>query len=141
MSADGSNLVVPGPGPAPVNSSGPDFEARPRLSLQSLPVPPELRAMFPPGVYLAVYRLGQCDIVVTRARPAAGRRARYRLTVSHRDRHPTWDELAEARYRILGAVPWMAIYLPPKDDYVNKHRNVFHMVECDDPWVGGPERW
>lgn len=38
-------------------------------------------------------------------------------------------EIATARYRLLGDVEEMAMYLPPLSEYVNLHPHTFHLYE------------
>jgi hypothetical protein len=57
---------------------------------------------------------------------------RWHLSMSHPSRYPTWDELKEARYRLLPDEIYMAQLLPPKADYVNLHENCFHLHELRD---------
>jgi hypothetical protein len=57
---------------------------------------------------------------------------RYHLSVSCRDRYPTYDEIADARYDLLPkSVRDMAMVLPHPDDYVNLG-DVFHLWEVFD---------
>lgn len=53
---------------------------------------------------------------------------RWHLTISCADRHPTWDELKTARYRICGPDITMAMITPPVERYVNipSQDHVFH---------------
>lgn len=54
----------------------------------------------------------------------------WHLSISHRDRYPTWDEIKDARYALLPNDAMIAMMLPPKDEYVNLHPNCFHLWEC-----------
>lgn len=63
----------------------------------------------------------------------------FHLSISHqpqgqrsRPRYPTWDEIAEARYRFCPAEVTMAMLLPPLDDYVALHDTAFHLHELPD---------
>jgi hypothetical protein len=65
----------------------------------------------------------------------------WHLSISHRKnllgpdgrnlpgRYPSWDEIAEARYRFCPDEVTMAMLLPPKDEYVNVHPTTFHLWE------------
>lgn len=67
----------------------------------------------------------------------------WHLSISHRSnllgpngrhppgRYPTWDEIAEARYRFCPSDITMAMLLPPKDEYVNLHETTFHLWQID----------
>lgn len=60
------------------------------------------------------------------------------MSISHRidtrqgpkpGRYPTWDEIKEARYKFCPDEVTMAMYLPPKSEYVNVHETTFHLWE------------
>ena len=57
----------------------------------------------------------------------------WHLSISHRlndltpGRYPTWDEIAEARYRFIPDQVTMAMLLPPREEYVNIHPTTFHL--------------
>lgn len=70
-----------------------------------------------------LYRMGACRIIVSEE-PSG-----WHLSISCANRDPTWQEIATARYRLLGAVREMAMFLPPLDDYVNMHQHTFHLYE------------
>ena len=61
----------------------------------------------------------------------------WHLSISHRTnemrprpkRYPTWDEIADARYRFVPDEVTMAMLLPPRDQYVNLHATTFHLHE------------
>ncbi len=76
--------------------------------------------------YLRTYRLGECTVIVTREFD------RWHLSIAHESRYPSWDEIAEARYRIIPDDVTMGLLLPPKAEYVNIHRNCFQIVEVVD---------
>lgn len=104
----------------------PSYTERRPLTLRELPPPPQLsRSLLADGQnsYLRVYRLGECAVIVTK------QYGRWHLSITGPDRLPTWDEVAEARYRILPAEITAAMILPPKDLYVNIHPNCFQLVE------------
>ena len=71
-----------------------------------------------------VYYMAGCRIIVTDD-PGQG----WHLSISRRDRDPSWGEIATARYRLLADVPEMAMFLPPLDEYVNLHPFTFHLHE------------
>lgn len=58
-----------------------------------------------------------------------GWQGRWHLSASRDDRLPTWDELHDARYALLPDSATMAMILPPKSEYVNKHEYCFHLWE------------
>jgi hypothetical protein len=53
----------------------------------------------------------------------------WHLSISRRDRDPTWGEIATARYRLLPHVAEMKMILPPLDEYLNLHPHTFHLFE------------
>lgn len=65
----------------------------------------------------------------------------FHLSISHRvrdhlvadkwvpGRYPTWDEVVEARYEFCPKDMTMAMFLPPKEEYVNVHETTFHLWE------------
>ena len=57
---------------------------------------------------------------------------RTHLSVSCKDRYPTWEELKEVRYQLGPKDKAMAIIFPPKKLFVNFHENTFHIWEIDD---------
>jgi len=85
----------------------------------------------PPMPYRCVERSAyQCDnltIIVTRDVLPDG--LRWHLSISHPGRYPTWDEIRDARYALLPDQCTMAMLLPPKAQYVNLHKNCFHLHE------------
>lgn len=57
--------------------------------------------------------------------------AKWHLSISRKDRYPTWDEIKDARYAFLPGIKYMAQILPPENEYVNIHNNCFHLWELD----------
>jgi hypothetical protein len=74
------------------------------------------------------YTAGDCGIIVSRE-PAGEH-----LSISCPDRHPTWDEIKTARYRLLPLELTFGMLLPPPEEYVNvpEHDHVFHLWEVED---------
>lgn len=58
---------------------------------------------------------------------------RWHMSISCKDRDPTWDEIATARYRLIPDRVTMAMLLPPMREYVNLHDHVFHLHEMLEP--------
>lgn len=56
---------------------------------------------------------------------------RWHLSISHPKRHPTWDEISEARYSLLPNNITVALLLPPRREYVNVHEHCFHLYEIE----------
>lgn len=61
----------------------------------------------------------------------------HHLSISHRYRYPTWDEIYQARYDLLPDDVTFAIFLPRKSQYVNIHPNCFHLYEVKDQEIPG----
>jgi hypothetical protein len=61
----------------------------------------------------------------------------WHLSISHAGhngkltRYPTWDEIADARYRLLPDPVTMALILPPPGEYVALHDTTFHLHEIE----------
>ena len=55
----------------------------------------------------------------------------YTLSVSHPSRYPTWDEVTEARYRLIPDKIEMAMPLPPRAEYLNIHPYMFNLFEVE----------
>lgn len=59
----------------------------------------------------------------------------WHLSISHRTNHhpprpgryPTWDEIADARDRLLPADVGFVMHLPAADDYLAVHPTTFHL--------------
>jgi len=60
---------------------------------------------------------------------------RWHMSISRQDRYPSWDEIADARYDLLPNALSMAMFLPPREKYVNCMNFCFHLWEAHDPWL------
>lgn len=56
---------------------------------------------------------------------------KWHLSISHRNRLPTYEELKEARYKYLPDVKYMAQIFPPKGEFVNVCETCLHLWEID----------
>lgn len=83
---------------------------------------------------LHAFSMGECNIILGREPVGPDEVPRWHLTISCPDRHPTWDEIKTARYRICGPDTVMAMVLPPTADYVNvaTQDHVMQLWEIDD---------
>ncbi len=54
-------------------------------------------------------------------------------SVSRRDRYPTWEEILAVKEFIFGDVDCMMI-MPKKENYVNVHKNCFHIWQTPEEW-------
>jgi hypothetical protein len=103
----------------------PSFRNREPLPLLELDAAPLV--MFP-NTPVRVWQLGECSVVVTH-----NNGTEWHLSIAHPLRYPYWDEIAEARYRLLPPGITMAILLPPEENWVNIHPNCFQMNEVHAP--------
>lgn len=108
---------------APV-SRGPDAD-RIELAVRELPPSRWDQETFitPRNSYLRRYAIGECSVIVTRED------GKWHLSIAHRRRLPTWDEISVARYRVLPDAVTMGMILPPRSEYVNLHQFCFQLHE------------
>jgi hypothetical protein len=105
----------------------PSFQEKPPSKFYEIPAPDSMGHLVNgSNSYLRCYVLGECTVIVTKEF------GRWHASISHRTRYPTWDEIAEARYRILPGDITAAMLLPPKSEYVNYNENCFQIVEVRD---------
>lgn len=57
---------------------------------------------------------------------------RWHLSVSHAKRNPTWEEIRDLRYALVPDETMMAMFLPPRVQYVNAHKYCFHLYEVEE---------
>lgn len=60
----------------------------------------------------------------------------WHMSISHPRRYPTWDEIADARYRFIPDHVTMAMLLPPRSEYVNLHETCMHLHQISGPMPG-----
>ena len=84
------------------------------------PTPTKLADLLHGAEDVFYFEFGEATVILSRQDD--GRGMRWHLSVSCPDRHPTWDEIKTARYRLLGPDVVMAMILPRADDYVNVAR-------------------
>jgi hypothetical protein len=121
------------PGPIP-GTHEPGFAEQPIVEAA---VPDYVRASVhgDQELELHIFRMGDCSIILGHEPAGAAGEYRWHLTISCPDRHPTWDEIKTARYRLLGPNLAAAMILPPAELYVNvpAQDHVFQLWEIDDP--------
>ncbi len=78
------------------------------------------------GTVATVYIMGECRILVSKDMGL------WHLSISCQDRYPTWDEIKKSRYDLMPDQITMGMLLPPRDQYVNCHKNTFHLWEIQD---------
>jgi hypothetical protein len=86
---------------------------------------------------LRLFRFGDCNIMLAREPVGPNLTYLWHLSISCLDRHPTWDEIKTARYRLLPGDLCFGMLLPPAGLYVNlsAQDHVFHLWEITDPRV------
>lgn len=55
------------------------------------------------------------------------------VSIAHEHRYPTWNEILEIKDIFFGDVDVMMI-IPKKEDYVNIHKNCFHLWQTPESW-------
>ena len=70
-----------------------------------------------------------CCVIFSHEPLGPGGELRWHLSISHPKRYPHWDEIRDARYAFIPDGVTMAMLLPPQSEYVNVHRNCFHLYE------------
>lgn len=103
---------------------GPGLAQR-RSARSSVPIPwREAKAdlPLPPGDH-RLFMAGQLRLIVS-LEPIG-----WHLSISHPRRYPTWDEIADARYRFIPDNATMAMLLPPRGEYVNIHETCLHLYQ------------
>lgn len=81
------------------------------------------------------FEMGECTILLSRDPAGVDGERLWHLTISCPERHPTWDEIKTARYRLLPLDLTFAMLLPPPEHYVNlpEQDHVFQLWESMDP--------
>lgn len=81
------------------------------------------------GVAVRAYTKGPCRVLVSHE--PHGAKLRWHLSISCANRYPGWEEIKDARYSLLPFGLTFAQILPPPHEYMNLHRNCFHLWEID----------
>jgi hypothetical protein len=112
----------------PLNPHGPDADVRAASTLREIPT--NLDDIIHMGLVGADtvrrYWLGECSVIVSHTKEFG-----WHLSIANGRRYPTWDEISEARYRLLPDAVTMAMLLPPRAEFVNIHRFVFQLTELE----------
>ena len=85
---------------------------------------------------------GHLTVIVGREPHGPAGRLAYHLSISHRLNHilnsmgvpvpgrlPKWEEIVEARYEFCPNEVYMAMILPPMEEYINLHPTTMHLYE------------
>lgn len=104
------------------------YEEKKPLTLKEVPVDPRVEASLidARNTYVRAYELGECSVLVTKEGGS------WHVSIAHPRRYPTWDEVAEARYRLVPDDVTLAMLLPPRELYVNLHKNCFQMIQVEE---------
>jgi len=80
------------------------------------------------------YTVNHCTVIISKeeVKERGILVPRWHMSISRKDRYPSWGEIRRARYKLLPDNVTMAMLLPPQDQYVNLHTNCFHLWEIDD---------
>ena len=83
---------------------------------------------------LKLYTMGVCSIFVGQEPAGKNHELLWHLTISTPSRHPTWDEIKVARYRLLPLDICVGVLLPQPEYYVNlpEQDHVFQIWEVKD---------
>jgi len=98
---------------------------------QSIPVPAVMRSLLHHTTAAFERQVHDGYLHVLVAHEPKG----WHLSISHEGRfgrlgrYPTWDDIADARYKFLPDEVTMAMLLPPRSQYVNLHDTTFHLHE------------
>jgi hypothetical protein len=57
------------------------------------------------------------------------------VSLSCRNRFPTWDELLAVRYEFFLETDEVIQIFPPKKEYINHHKYALHLWHCNDRTV------
>lgn len=114
----------------------PGFREQPIVEIARDAAFMRMREMIAQGteIKLHAFTMGECNILLGHEPGGVNGEMRWHLTISCPDRHPTWDEIKTARYRLLGPDTVMAMILPPAADYVNvvSQDHVMQLWEIED---------
>lgn len=96
--------------------------------------------VYGPCPKLECYIKGDCRVILAEepwgGSPVDHTRHRTHLSISCQFRLPTWDEVKDARYSLMGLGLQVAMMLPPSNEYINVHNYCFHLYEIPDPRIG-----
>jgi len=100
------------------------------LPLTPFRLPKEIAKGLPPGT--RAFKLGECGVFVSRDQIEVVYPPRWHLSISHESRYPTWEEIGQARDRLLPDDTFMCIPFPPREHWLSIHPNCFHLWEFRD---------
>lgn len=102
---------------------------------KQIPIPVQMKEAQKRGLLeqdLAIYKKGDFTCMV-----GTMPNGKKHLSISHPWRVVTWEEIKDARYEFIIGKRYMAMILPPLDEYVNLHQNCWHLheVEPEEGWT------
>jgi hypothetical protein len=104
----------------------PDADIEPQLPLNKMPDHPQLTS-WAGDAWIGAWKLGECTVIVTKEFGL------WHLSISNPDRDPTWNEISQARYRLIPDDHYIVMVLSPRRDYVNVNKHCFQLVEIEKP--------
>ena len=78
------------------------------------------------------YLMGECGIFVSLEPLEKVYPKRWHLSISCKDRFPTWEEIGMARDQLIPPEVFMCIPFPPRAHWLSIHPNVFHLWQFRD---------
>ncbi len=103
------------------------------MHLTKQPIPPEIKGLIMKGILpekTEVYLLDYNTVIFSKE--PWKKKERLHASISHPFRLPTWEEVKYIRYKLFPDEMYVAQVLPPKKEYVDMHKNCFHMYEMFD---------
>lgn len=76
------------------------------------------------------YRMGACFIILSP--PVVEFNMGWHMSISCKNRYPTWDEVAQARYCLIPDELTMVMHLPPRSEYISVHQFCFQLRQLMD---------
>jgi len=89
---------------------------------RQIPAPDFMQQVAPTTAWVK----GPCRVLYTMMEPHFGSLWCH-ASIACTDRYPTWDEILDARYTFFTEDDEVFQYLPPKREYLNLHKNCFHL--------------
>ncbi len=56
------------------------------------------------------------------------------VSISKEYDYPCWDEILDIKLELFGDQKDAVMIIPKKENYVNIHKNCFHLWESPEPW-------
>jgi hypothetical protein len=92
----------------------------------------KLRRINSPVPDCSAYRSDSNLSVICGREPCGPRgQLRWHLSIAHHHRYPTWEEIRDIRYELVPDEATMAMFLPPRSEYVDEQPYCFHLFEVE----------